>query len=240
MRLIGISTGSLALGNFVQALEIVRGKAIHAIELSALREIELDPLTLALDNLNLTQFRYISFHAPSRIAQFSEQQIVSKLERIAQRGWPIVVHPDVIKEFSLWRRFGALLCVENNDKRKPIGRTCSELMQLLHQLPDASICLDLGHARQIDPTMSEAALIAHSLGDRIRQIHMSDVSTDSKHYRLSLGSILAFSKVSDLIPDSAPVILETPVTAAELTAEVKSAERSLPSQFARAEEFVAD
>ncbi|MDX1981230.1 MAG: hypothetical protein SFV51_13245 [Bryobacteraceae bacterium] len=57
--------------------------------------------------------------------------------------------------FALWRRFGSLLCVENMDKRKAIGRTARELNLILQQLPEASFCFDIGHLRQAGPTMTE-------------------------------------------------------------------------------------
>ena len=72
------------------------------------------------------------------------------------RNWPIVVHPDAMFDFSLWREFGNLLCLENMDKRKPVGRTVQELDRIFQELPDASFCFDIGHARQVAPTMTEA------------------------------------------------------------------------------------
>ena len=44
MRQIGFSTGALARGDFRYALDILADQGIHAVELSALRESELDPL----------------------------------------------------------------------------------------------------------------------------------------------------------------------------------------------------
>ncbi|MGI0084760.1 MAG: hypothetical protein ACREBQ_06730, partial [Nitrososphaerales archaeon] len=66
MRPIGFSTGALAYGDFRRALDILQGKRIAAIELSALRETELAPLIGALDSLDLSAFTYISVHAPSK------------------------------------------------------------------------------------------------------------------------------------------------------------------------------
>ena len=58
-----------------------------------------------------------------------------------------------------WARFGALLCIENMDKPKPIGQPAAELVRIFHVLPRASLCFDIGHARQVDTTMSEATAI---------------------------------------------------------------------------------
>jgi len=66
-------------------------------------------------------------------------------------------------------------------------------------LPRASLCFDIGHARQVDPTMSEAAAILQRYSARLRQLHVSEVNSQSKHDSLSFESILAFRRVSHLV-----------------------------------------
>ena len=105
-----------------------------------------------------------------------ERHVVEKLQAVAQRGWPIVVHPDSIHDDALWRPFGKLVCIENMDKRKPIARTRDELCAWFDRLPEASLCLDLAHVRQIDPTMTEAYLILRDLGNRVAEVHLSEVT----------------------------------------------------------------
>src|SRR5207244_3626904 len=90
-----------------------------------------------------------------------------------------------------------------------------------------SLCFDLGHARQVDPTMTEATLILKRFRNRIRQLHVSEVDSESRHDRLSFESVLAFQKVANFLPESVPVILETPVKETELEAEVKIAQQAL-------------
>lgn len=53
MRPIGFSTGALALSNFRLALEELQGQPVNAVELSALRYPELQPLLDALESLTL-------------------------------------------------------------------------------------------------------------------------------------------------------------------------------------------
>lgn len=209
--LIGFSTGSLALGDVRCGLQMVKGHATSAIELSALREQELVPLVESLDSLDLGQFSYISLHAPSKLQYMTECDVVSALTAVANRKWPIVVHPDVITDYHTWRRLGRMLCLENMDKRKAIGRTAAELASFFAQLPDATLCFDIGHARQIDPTMCEADTILRRFGDRLQQIHLSLVNSRSVHEPLNYESILAFRRVAHLLPSGVPIILETPV-----------------------------
>lgn len=228
MRPIGFSTGALAYADFRQGLAMVSSKGLASIELSALRQNELVPLLASLPTLDLSGFEYVSIHAPSQFEAAWEEELCERLRVEAWRGWPIVVHPDAINDFGLWRELGTLVCVENMDKRKPIGRTTSELAMIFEELPTAKFCFDIGHARQIDLTMTEAYLILREFGSRLTQVHVSEVNTRSKHDPLSYSSILAFQEVARLIPAHIPLILETPVAEEEMESEISKAREALP------------
>ena len=186
MRMIGFSTGALTLGNYRHALRILADKDVNAVELSALRQEELKPLVEDLENLDLRKFQYIAFHAPSSLEPSFEGTALELLEQVAGRGWPIIVHPNVMHNVEAWAKFDALLCIENMDKRKPIGQTAADLVKIFRVLPRASFCFDIGHARQVDPTMSEATRILQLCGDKLKQLHVSEVNTQSKRDPLSL------------------------------------------------------
>ena len=223
MRNIGFSTGALARGDFHAALRMLAGKHVTAIELSALRQEELAPLVAGLGGLDLTNFSYIAFHAPSAMEPAFEAEALRLLEQVALRGWPIVVHPDAMYHRQEWARLAKHLCIENMDKRKPIGQTATDLAEIFDTLPDASFCFDIGHARQVDPTMSEATAILQHFRGRIKQLHVSEVNTQSKHDCLSLESIIAFQKVAHLVPADSPIILESRVEESEINEEIQSA-----------------
>jgi hypothetical protein len=223
MKRIGFSTGALARGDFRQALQMLSDKKANAVELSALRQNELEPLVNQLGQLDLSRFQYISFHAPSQMDQSYEQAALELLQQVAVRGWPIVVHPDAIHTPSAWACLGDSLCIENMDKRKPIGQTANDLAKFFDDLPNASLCFDIGHARQVDPTMSEAWAILQRFRGRIKQLHVSEVNTQSKHDPLSLESIIAFQRVSHLVPANVPIILESRVNESEINEEIQSA-----------------
>jgi hypothetical protein len=209
MRPIGFSTGALARGDFRAALAILQKRGIGVVELSALRIEELEPLITALPSLNLASFAFVSIHAPSRFNQEMEHGIVELLSVEQARGYPVVVHPDVVFTPSIWRRFGDRLLIENMDKRKPAGRTVTELRPLFDVLPDARFCLDIGHARQVDPTMTEAALLLQNFGELLAEVHLSEVNTASRHDPISQNATLAFQRVARYIPCQTPVVLET-------------------------------
>lgn len=230
MRKIGFSTGAVAKGDFRRALLRLQEYGVSAVELSALRLSELQPLTNSLHELDLSSFDFVSFHAPSRYAPADEAFVVSEAEVLARRGMPIVVHPDVLFT-DAWNRLGSSLLIENMDKRKDVGRTAADLLLLFDRFPAARFCFDIGHARQVDPTMTEARLILDAVGDRIAEVHISEVNTASRHDPLSIYAIAAFSAISALIPEDVPVILETLIDQgqSDIGTEIDRARRALDS-----------
>jgi hypothetical protein len=223
MRLVGFSTGALVLGEYLRGLEMLVGTSANAVELSALREPELPGLMGGLERLQLEQFQYVSVHAPSRLVALSEAAVVDALLPCLDRGWNIVLHPDVIRDASCWKPFGRLLCLENMDKRKATGRTPDELAVFAEQLPDASFCLDLAHARQVDSTFALARFIIGRFGaERVAQVHLSELDSKSHHAPLSMSMVAAVQEISHWIPE-VPVILESRVTAGDVKEELRLA-----------------
>ncbi len=213
---IGFSTGCLVPGNMRASLAMLTGHAVTAVELSALRAMELDDLLQTLPELELGRFSYVSLHAPSQFNGITERQVYDTLEPVRRRGWPIILHPDAIQEWDLWARAGPLACLENMDQRKPGGRTVRELSQAFARLPQACFCFDIGHAQQVDPSMKLAREMLVTFGNRLRQIHLSQVNQRGGHEHLNPEILRDFTKVADLLPSGTPIILETPVQDAEL------------------------
>jgi hypothetical protein len=81
--------------------------------------------------------------------------------------------------------------------------------------------------------MTEAHFILKQFGGRLRQVHVSEVNTRSKHDPLSVASILAFQEVADLIPDDIPLILETPVPEGQIGFEMERVREALPTREER-------
>jgi hypothetical protein len=227
MRPFGFSTGALALGDFELALRMIEGIRVEAIELSALRVRELPSLAAFARQADLDRFSYVSVHAPTDYDAAQEAGVVEQLAGLADRSWPIVVHPDVVRDHSLWERFGSRLCIENMDKRKPVGRTADELRRIFDQFPDARMCFDIGHARQVDTSMTEAYRIVRDFAGRIEQIHISVVNTSSKHDLITPNAAQAFRRVASSIPATIPAILETPVAREQIRLQLELAAASL-------------
>jgi hypothetical protein len=231
---IGFSTGALARGDVQLGLQMLRATNANAVELSALRQNELPILVGMLEELDLRQFEYVSVHAPSALDPEYENTALELLGQIQNREWPIIVHPDAMHNLRAWGRFGQLLYLENMDIRKPIGQTASDLARLFAALPQASLCFDIGHARQVDPTMSEAAQIILQFRNRLRQLHVSEVNAQSKHDPLSLEAVMAIRRVARPIPQDIPIILESRVSEPDIQKEMDNAVRALDSTIALA------
>ena len=229
MKRIGFSTGAVAKGDFQSALARLRLFDVSVVELSALRLEELDPLIDALPGLNLDAFEFVSLHAPSGFSAVHERHVLDRLRAVVDQGIPVVVHPDVISTPQAWKVLGSMLLIENMDKRKIVGRTAQDLVCLFSQFPEAGFCFDIGHARQVDPTMTEAQLILETFSERLCEVHVSEVNTSSRHDPLSCYAISAFRSVSALIPDSVPIILETLIDQgqSDILTEIDRAQKAL-------------
>lgn len=222
-RPIGFSTGSLSPGNTRLALSMLAGHITTAIELSALRAGELDDVIEVAQSSDLTSFRYISVHAPSKFEGITELETAEKLQPIIKRGWPVILHPDAISDWDTWQSLGSLVTIENMDGRKPVGRTVEELQPLFDRLPDASFCFDIGHAAQIDPTMKLATELLAAFRQRLIEVHMSAVDTEFIHQQLSVENMKAFGPVLRQLPDKVAIILETPVNAQSIQEQMRLA-----------------
>lgn len=224
MRSIGFSTGALAKGDFRRGIELQRGDPrVRAIELSALRDHELPSLVAGARDLDLDHFAYVSVHAPSKLSSFTEEEVFDQIAGLPP-AWSVIVHPEILGHKERWRSLGSRLCIENMDNRKTTGRTVDEVGALFEEFPDAGFCLDLGHARQIDPTMATALRMLRSFGHRLRQLHVSEVGPRGEHRPLSVLSLYAFLLVRDRIAPNCPVIIESVIDEIEMGAEIRKNE----------------
>lgn len=221
---IGFSTGTLFKSDFKRGIDVLKKYKIKSIEISALRENEFENIYQCFHELNLEGFNHVSFHAPSKLINLSEFDLVNKLKTLINvYDMPIIVHPDIITDYSLWNSLGSHICIENMDKRKPIGRNCSELEIIFKKLPKAKLCFDLAHVRQIDPSLTEAVNILIKFKDRISQLHISTLNTMSVHEPLNMRSIITYSSLAQFIDRNIPIILESPVAEEKINDEIEFA-----------------
>ncbi len=232
MSYFGYSTGAIALGDFTRALDLLAAFSFEAIELSALRIGEVEPLVAAIPRLDLSRYSYVSFHAPSSFNESDEAMLVDLLKRLP-RHWPIILHPDAIYDIELWRGLSPRLAIENMDRRKGMGRSVAELSNTFKSLPEARMCLDLGHARQVDSSMVGAYQLLRVFASRIVQLHISEVDTFNRHDVISKAAELAFMRVKRYLPTSVAYILESRVDESQIQSEANKVERMFAKQHSR-------
>jgi hypothetical protein len=179
----------------------------------------------ALPELDLGGYSYVSVHVPSGFKSLTEADVAARLRPCIDRE--IVIHPDAVRDPKCWASFGSLLCIENMDKRKRTGRTVDELETFFSMFPDATFCLDIAHARQIDSTMDEARLMLRRFSGRLRQVHISEIDGQGHHHGLSWGTILASRTVAGLIGQEVPIIIESQIPEKDIGREIEAVERAL-------------
>lgn len=212
----GYSTGALTKGDFRAALRMLEAHDVTGVEISALRMHELDEMIEALPTLDLKKYEgHVSLHAPSKFSAAEEAPLAERIAGIADLVEGIVVHSEAIIDPSIWRPLGDKVFVENADGRKRTGRTTAEMEAILADLPDARVCLDLAHVYQVDPSLVEARRMLRAIGDRVGQIHLSQLDHSCGHQPLMYGVVHEFQGLCALVPETT-VILESCVDEDEI------------------------
>jgi sugar phosphate isomerase/epimerase len=178
----------------------------YAVELSALSADELPGLIAYLGEKPRLPFRYASVHAPVKDRDRDDGETVAVLGELPLWIRSIVTHPDALSDVDAFRALGTRLVLENMDDRKRAGRTTDEMVAFFNALPDAGFCLDVAHARSVDPTMRLAHEMLDRFRSRLRQVHLSSLD-DGHHVPLSEGDEEIFGSVLDRCRD-VPWILE--------------------------------
>ena len=79
------------------------------------------------------------------------------------------------------------------------GRTVVELTRTFEELPAATRCFDIGHARRCDTSMTEAYKILKKVGNRLKQLYVSEVNTTNRHDPISYAAKIAFHEAAHLL-----------------------------------------
>jgi hypothetical protein len=98
-------------------------------------------------------------------------------------------------------------------------------------LPDAQMCFDIAHARQVDTSMTIAYSIAQAFRGMIKQIHISTVNTSSRHDLITPNAARSFHALASIIPSTIPAILETPVRHGQLAEQLEMGKFSLDTSL---------
>jgi hypothetical protein len=178
-----------------------------AVELSAVSADELPGLLGYLHGAPRLPFLFISVHAPSKGFTEDEARLVEELCRVPPWVDTIVVHPDTISAPGTYSRLRRRLAIENMDTRKQAGHTAEDLEAVFAELPEARLCLDLAHAKDVDPTLAVAADLLQRFASRLSHVHLSSLDEARHHITLTDKDQLLFRPLLDRCRD-VPWILE--------------------------------
>ena len=178
-----------------------------AAELSALSEPELPGLVSYLFSDDALPFLFLSIHGPSKKRELPEAELVDILADLQTKAEVVVLHPDAMHDVSQYRRLGTFLAIENMDSRKGTGHTVEQLEPIMAALPDARLCFDVAHAKDIDSSMHEGVRILDRWGDRLSHVHVSSLDSSCHHVSLTPEDERLFAPLLDRCRD-VPWILE--------------------------------
>ena len=189
MQPIGFSTGcvyKLNLG-IDKAVELYSSFGADAIELSFLSVIELLNFRLPREFVDNTEkYDYLSVHAPCKEIRYKKDYITYKcLGKLKELSYylkvnNVVVHSDVVDDFSVFEDFNLPFSIENMDKRNKNGISLKEFEKLKEDY-EFGFVLDLQHAYEHDNSMRLCYDLIEVMGKRLNEMHASGCNGNKNH-----------------------------------------------------------
>lgn len=183
----------------------------NAIELHCRNKESIEYLANKVDKDLVKDFEVVSMHAPSFEYQNNQEhnQLFENIRKITQKFNlnNIVVHPDKVKDWTLFDSFLDLpFSIENLDERQAVFNTPQKLAKIFNKY-DFKFTFDLQHAFVNDKTMKLAKEFHQAFRDRLTEYHISAYQEKILHVPL-------FKFDQDIIINSlenkeAPIIIES-------------------------------
>jgi len=188
MVAIGFSTGCLyregmSYENMIRFYESVGASAIE-LGFNRLQTLKSFEPTKKVASA-LKGFEYVSIHAPfvdfKYIKDKKTAEVLAKLEAICEKlpVKTVVMHPDVVRDFSYLSSRDLPIAFENMDLGKNFGNKLEDIQKLAKD--GFGFVLDLQHAYENDSSMAVINGLIRVMGKRIRQIHISGQTSNENH-----------------------------------------------------------
>lgn len=222
--MIGFSTGVLFKTHETKhALGVIRALGCKCVELGLVEPSRIQSGWLdRVSAEDVAGFDYVSLHAPT-IRYGNREESKAVLEKIAgfhatvRRLDLVVVHPNLIEDFSVLAATGLPIGLENMDWRKDSMKNPEEFRGIFAEHPDWKLVLDLNHVFTNDRTMSLAREFYRVFGNRIAHHHVSGfVSLHDPLFKTHQRQIPGAIEKPDV-----PVIDESGMAAGELEKELR-------------------
>ncbi len=194
--MIGFSTGCLYKNLepvSKKAVDMIASTGCDAIELCAGLKKRIEELAL-ISKDDLSGFKYISLHAPDDLYYDDNKETLNVLKNIEKNHKRlnfdcVVVHPNVVVDWSVFDDFDLPFAFENLDKGKGFGESVEDIRKVF-SFVDCNMVLDLTHAYTIDSSMGLAKNLYEEFYEKISQIHLSGYychgGDKQQHYPISI------------------------------------------------------
>lgn len=190
-------------------MDLYKSNKTNAIELNIHNE-ELINYLINYD-LELSQFEFISLHAPDLNFKNDDDArvLLSKLETITKKYKVsnIVFHPDKISNFDIFLEYPNLpISIENMDTQKKSWRTTEDIKKIFDKY-NFWLTIDLQHCFENDNTWKLALDFQEIFKDKIVEYHISWWEEKFLHYPLfktNQDSIIETLKYKNI-----PIIIES-------------------------------
>ena len=182
--ILGFTTGKPGAIALSEKLSIFRELGCNALELGLINADESERWE-AIGSLapeDLKDFTYLSLHTPALKFVYNHDQstkaVLTRIQALYERlhFQYAVIHPDRVKDWSVFKDFSFPLAIENMDHNKEAGRTAESLQEIFRQI-DAKMVLDVNHCFTNDPSMQVAKELYSAFRERIVEIHVSGYET---------------------------------------------------------------
>lgn len=176
---LGFSTGSLHKHfSAKEALRFFQNLGHDTVEIGLVKMARVtDGWADEIEIEDLKGFQYISLHAP--VIDYGDNDetklVFEKIERInkLRKLDAVVIHPNTVKDFSVFHGLQFPIALENMDNRKDSYVTPEEFEKLLKDNPNWKFVLDVNHVYTHDKSMGLAKEFYSTFGNRIEEIHLS-------------------------------------------------------------------
>ena len=179
MRKIGFSHGVLFKVldvNTKESLDILAASGASAVEINCHRSGDSSSLNNLLPYIK--KFERISLHVPCNIRYGNNDETISLLKDLEDfykksGAELVVVHPDVVDDWSVFDSFDMNFAIENLDDRKKEFKDVADLKEFFKVHPKWAFVLDFGHANSNDKSMILAEDLIKEFKSRVVEIHLS-------------------------------------------------------------------
>jgi hypothetical protein len=211
MNRIGFSHGALyrVMDPYTkETFNIYAGVGSEIIEVCFAKAGEVEKLSDIIPFVE--KYPYKSIHLPSDMKYRNDDQTRNILDKVSLfynsiGADLILVHPDLVEDWSVFDDYPLKWAIENMDNRKLSYQQLSDLKKFFEQKNNWKMVLDLNHCFSNDKTMKLAEDFIGEFKDRIAEIHLSGfVDYHEPLYKTKQNIIMDFCKKIDV-----PIIIES-------------------------------